>query len=400
MEENTQLPEQVVSFDNSQPVVDKELEHLADFVKTMGGEEALEVLNARVAKEMGAFKVKTGDGATQDAPVLNVADAQDAPAAEVKAKATDAPAVTDNDELDSPFLKKKVAPTQINTLDELKAAIKSFGTEDPTAYLESSKKWREDSMALQKTTEEVDQLKKMYQELPDELATAIVEYYSAKDWRSTLGQTINNHVDYSLPFDKQDLKKLAAVYDPDTDLSAVDLTDTTDVGVKFLTKSIQRQYELDKTQRESRRATVTKEQEAKANQFTESVTGSVNALSTSLPLKKEQVGEIQKILKSGNQGVASIFFDKNGAYLPTAAKSAFYAKYGEAEIAKLVTIIEKQQADMKELLGKGGTQPKVGHKQDGVLLDSELKDIENFFGFNQNNNPYEMKRKPAAQKST
>lgn len=387
--------------------VDPQLEHLADFVSTLGGENAVDFLKEKVGSDLGKYHVNAGLKKTEDkgtSTTLSVTEDEGQ-----KEKRFDKLSVTKDedgaveeeaDEDQSIFVpqKKKGTPATFTSVDDIAKTIeKKYGIKDPATFFESASKWKNDSQLVNDLQGQVATFQNMYAELPEELYTAIEDYFAARDWTQPLSQKITSRVDYNVPFEKQDLKKLVAVYAPDADIDEIDFENAEDPSVKVLRKTIARQFENDSKQRENKRADFSAKQEATVKAYQDAVNSSVASFTKTLPsIRKEQVSKVTGILKSGDPA-SGIFYDKSGKLLNDAAENLFYAMNGKTEITKLVSIIEKQQRDLEEVLGKGGTQPRVKGNQDGVTGTDERENLRKYFGTD-NRSVYETSRKKTEDK--
>lgn len=378
--------------ENATGVADPELELAAEFLGSIAGAGAVDLLKERVEKDLGKY-IKPGTVESKEPPT----PAPKKPAAAQPAEGAETPADEQaageqNEELDSPFLKKKVTAStkEYKTVQDIQNAMKErFSFDDPNKFMEVATGWRKDAEEKTRVEEENVTLRSIYERLPDGLAEAVLAFTEARDYKPFLQDALNG-VDYTKPFAEQDKQALLKKYNPDLEVNELDFEDKDDPTVKVITNTLKKSFELDKQQLESRRADIAKTQQARAGAIQQSIVGSVNELSKALPsIKKEQLTELQKLMRSGDP-VAPLIYDKEGNYSAQAAENLYYAKFGKSEVSKLVKIVEKLQNELADLTGRGGEEPRTTRRQPGVVQDAEIETIQQYFGVKRDN-PYEIR---------
>lgn len=259
--------------------------------------------------------------------------------------------------------KKEASKKEIETPTELKDTLKSaFGVDDLNTLKKSADKWRKDSIEYSKVKTEYEDIKGLITNLPPEIKSAIDAYAKQEDYTAAFNKNITR-VDYSKPFEENDITKLVKEYFPDENVTDpdgmdyIDLSDKYSKEAKILKSTAKDKFNLlqekniEKQNAENSR--IRNQKEA----YEGTVKSSIDLLKKSIPeeLKQNRISEIDKLLTSGNLG--PVFFDKGGLR-EDAAERAFYALNGKKIIKALQSALNEQSETVQQTIAKGGESPR------------------------------------------
>lgn len=326
-----------------------------------------------------AAPAKAADGAAKPAEPAKAADGAAKPAEPAKA-AEGATKPGEEEEIsDVVDLKGTPAPEKVSfkNVEELNAFIKKeFSIDDAATLLNSAKDWRKGATETGTITSKYNNLAKAIQEAPPILFEALDAYWKGEDYKSHLSKVLNE-VDYSLPFEKQNVSLLIKKISPDVNVSDpnadgyLDLTDEKNSAVKALVNSVKTQYLTEQTSLSEKKARITKDQSDKAASFLNSITSSVEAFKTQYPkVDAKYIKVVEEVLASDDVE-ARLLLDEKGKVRPDAAEGIYFFFNGKAKVQELAKAYVKLQTQYQELLGRGSDKTKLNGKTEEAVQEQK-----------------------------
>lgn len=257
--------------------------------------------------------------------------------------------------------------------------------------------YKETQNNLSKVTDEYQKAKQVedfFTKMPDDLFGIVTAYANNQDYRAEMHKNINNTIDYSKPFEQQDLKKLLFIYDSENFTSDKFSTDEdyqefkeSDYG-KAISKLVKDRFEKEKSVFVDNRTRFMQKSDEIKKKLEASVETTVGDLKTSIPYFKEaQINDVTKTLVGGQNAILSLFFNADGTYTKDAAKKISMIKFGEQAIEKQKEFIRKRLETQvnEELITRGADQPPIktngNSGLDSLKADNEARTIvENLTG--------------------
>jgi hypothetical protein len=282
---------------------------------------------------------------------------------------------------------KNKGPLKVDKLEELFPVIKSeFGMEiksvkDLPKFIESGKKWRADSQTLSKVQKERDDAVYLLENLPGDLHESVMLYYQKGDYTQPF-QNVSK-LDFSKPAEKQDTKMLVEHYFPG-DFTKEDFeAETPPKELTIAIKASQKQYNVEKTTRETRAL----EQVDKASNFKKnfetSIKSSVDHLRTSFPgADEDNVNEVIEAFNSGE--VMSLFYNNDGTVKPDALKKLLLANHAETLMVELMEIAQNQGESRanEDMVQRGPSKMRTKQKQGSDGIRKEVKEqVNDYMGY-------------------
>lgn len=236
---------------------------------------------------------------------------------------------------------------------------------------EVTKGWRADSQKLKDTNEELDKMKGIFENLPENFIRGMQAYYDGKDWQKEVGNVPK--FDFGKPVEKQNVKDLVSHFYPnkfkDEDFDA----ETPSEALQIAIDASKDKFVTEKTNRDNLRVTESTKASARVEAYNNSISGSVDNLKKSFPdIIPEAEADISGILKGGPAEMVKLFVDSKGNVRKEAAELLMFAKYGKTEMMRMMgaaSHIAESRAN-EDILTRGADQPgqgkKGGGKQDSI----------------------------------
>jgi hypothetical protein len=188
-----------------------------------------------------------------------------------------------------------------------------------------------DNLNLQIT--ELQDYKKVFESLPTDIFSVVQKWLNNEDYKEELVNQARSTIDFSLPFDKQDVKKVVEYYNPGkfSDEDYQDLESNT--ALQSVINMAKMAYKKDHDVNVSLKGDYQKKVEDNKKVFGESINKSIVSLNKNVPyLRDGHKDKISKILQSGYKGIMGMFFDDKGLLKEDAGKLIALALYGEDAI--------------------------------------------------------------------
>lgn len=188
-----------------------------------------------------------------------------------------------------------------------------------------------DNLNLQLT--ELQDYKKVFEALPTEIFSVVQKWLNNEDYKEELINQARSTIDFSLPFDKQDVKKVVEYYNPGK-FSDEDYQDLqTNTALQSVINMAKMAYKKDHDVNVSLKSDYQKKVEDNKKLFGDSINKSIVSLNKTVPyLRDGHKDKISKILQSGYKGIMGMFFDDKGLLKEDAGKLVALAMYGEEAI--------------------------------------------------------------------
>lgn len=265
---------------------------------------------------------------------------------------------------------KTAAAITIEKPEQILDVIKmNFGQEykdikETSKFFETAQGWRKDAEKLKTVDTELSTLKKDIEGLPQEFFVAFSKMAKGEDWKEAF--TGGPKVDYTVPFEKQDIKNLVNTYFPgkftDQDFAEQDKSEM----LKLAEEAVKKNFDSDKKTYDANRAAVKDQASKRAEAQKAAVSSSVTRLKERFPkMDEEFLQETQSIMEGGAQNILSLFLNQDGTVKPEAAIMLMMAKYGEQELLPQAMEVAANIAESRaneDLVTRGadGPKPKQG----------------------------------------
>lgn len=255
-------------------------------------------------------------------------------------------------------------PEQIIDVIKSKFGQEYKDIKETSKFFETAQSWRKDAESFKTLSAEHTKLKEEIEGLPQEFFVAFGKMAKGEDWKEAF--TSAPKVDYALPFEKQDIKKLVNNYFPgkftDQDFAEEEKSEM----LKLAEEAVKINYGSDKKTYDASRAAVTEQAKKRVEAQKAAVGSSVMRLKERFPeMDDEFVQETQSIMEGGAQNILSLFLNQDGTVKPEAAVMLMMAKYGEQELLPQAMEVAANIAESRaneELVTRGadGPKPKQG----------------------------------------
>ena len=258
-------------------------------------------------------------------------------------KTASAAAEKTEDTIDNPFVDKEDAPAESVVIKDFDAGAaylsKGLGIEvksltDLSKVVARVQELNTSVTDLNKEKVDLVAFKEFFEQIPDDIFAITEKYYKGEDYHSEIQAIARRNLDFTKSFAEHSLKELVEHYNPGK-FSEEDYQDIDDnKAMKAVVDLTKTAYNQDKTKYKGLKEDYVKDMGKNKEKFTQSVTSSIAALSSDVPfLKEHHTQKVAGILKSGPNGILSMFVDDNGMLKPEAGKLVALAVYGEAAIA-------------------------------------------------------------------
>jgi hypothetical protein len=236
-----------------------------------------------------------------------------------------------------------------------------------------------DNLNLQIT--ELQDYKKVFEALPNEIFSVVQKWLNNEDYKEELVNQARSSIDFSLPFDKQDVKKVVDYYNPGK-FSNEDYQDLeSNTALQSVINMAKLAYKKDHDVNVSLKSDYQKKVDDNKKLFGESVNKSIVTLNKSVPyLRDGHKDKISKILQGGYKGIMGMFFDDKGLLKEDAGKLVALALYGEEAIR-----IHSENASRKtetkineEFVTRSETKDEKKSAKTGGAKQTDEEVVENF----------------------
>jgi len=223
---------------------------------------------------------------------------------------------------------------------------KKYGVKDLPTFLTSADTWREQAQEGVKIKNQYEAILSDLQSMPPDLARSVNLWANGEDWTKVNDQRL----DYSKPFEKQDVNGLVQQYFPEEYAEEEEKLKNEEISkaefersVKLLSSSSKKLFQKDKDSLELQRVQFENNQKEIAKKVKTSALDSVKTLSKTYPhFSSSELKKIENILMNGEAD--DLLYEANGTYKPNVAESVAYVLYG----AKMMERIKKQAENRGE----------------------------------------------------
>ncbi len=221
---------------------------------------------------------------------------------------------------------------------------KKYGVKDLPTFLNSADTWREQAQEGAKIKEQYEAILSDLNAMPPDLARAVNTWANGEDWTKVTQQRL----DYSKPFEKQDVNGLVQQYFPEEYAEEKEKLDNEEItqaeferSVKLLGVSSKKLFQKDKDSLEQQRVQFEENQKQLAQKIKTSALDSVKTLSKTFPnFSGSELKKIENILVNGEAD--DLLYEANGSYKPNVAEKVAYMLYGDKMMKQLQKIAERK----------------------------------------------------------
>jgi len=257
------------------------------------------------------------------------------------------------EEIDNPFLSDEPQDEEddisIKDFDQgAKLLTKSLGVEiksvgDITKVVSHVNELNNSIISLTDEKNELEEYKATFEAMPDDIFAITQKWANGEDYHSEIQAMARMNLDFSKPFSSHNVKDLIEFYNPGK-FSEEDYQDMEDdKAMEAVVEMTKLAYEKDKDRNKGVKERYAAESKKSREKLTQSVAGSIAALSKDVPyIKDHHKQKVAGILKSGSNGILSLFINDDGTMKPEAGKLVALAIYGEDAIATRGKIARKE----------------------------------------------------------
>lgn len=249
---------------------------------------------------------------------------------------------------------------------------KKYGIKDVSTFLNSVDTWREQAQEGVKHKTNYDQIVDDLNNLPPNLFRAVDTWAKGGDWTKVVSE---ERLDYSKPFEKQNVDGLVQQYFGEEYLEEKSKLDSEEItqeefnrSIKLLGATTKKLFEKDKSEIEKQRVQYEESQKKQFQMMKTSGLDSVKALSETYPhFSNSELKKIENILVNGE--AEDLLYNSDGTYKKDVAESIAYIMYGK----KLMDQIKKSA----ERKGESKAREEVVDTSDKKLKQSKGNDKKN-----------------------
>jgi hypothetical protein len=379
-----------------QPQIPAEIQDAAKFVRDAGDPIGADQLVNSWIKENGGASPTQQQPVTQpnqpqqQAPTPPASPAAPAPPAPAPAPAATPPAPAasapagnaapdaDDDDPGSDINQFLPTPNQnagkagamvFNNMQDFTAALqRDFGIADPATAMTAFKKTRAQVQKLMPVAKAYEDLQTALKSLPGPVLDLIEDYHQGGDWQARVTE-LQNLVDYTKPFEKQDVVKVMSVLNPTlnfTDYAKdgyIDLKDSKDPTVHGLILNTKELYKQKANEQSAR----IQQNEARWNQQLETektaIAQSIDNLVDQLPQKKLHHTRRKAVEQFMASSKGNPYIYNDGKFTDNAAQIAYYAVFGPEIVPAMQKALQASNGTVDAIVNRGGEQPRPFNSQ-------------------------------------
>lgn len=302
------------------------------------------------------------------------------------------PANEEQNKTDNPFLididDNNESKKSIENKDDLLEVLNSNGLsvkslDDVAKFASDYKSSIEKISELEKNQKEGEIAIDILNKMPDDILDLVQSWANNEDYKSKMKDYASKTIDFSIDFEKQDIRSILAYYAPKSKL--FDIEDNNELKQELIDNgmydTLKKSYNSDVKESVSIRDKIVKESEAKNKLIVESVKRSIDNISKVYPdikFSEKHNEEVLSILNKGANGVLELFLNKDGSFKEDAAAIIAMAKYGYSAINDLKQMIRKRAESevTEDFITRGKKTPESGNKE-FKSSEVDMKKIDN-----------------------
>lgn len=280
----------------------------------------------------------------------------------------------------NPFLEPEKESKPISTIDDAVKELQELGYEvgedkNIASALADLKQYKED---ITKKEEEIKGLKS-YEEflskMPDDLYKIVSDYANGKDYRAVMKDLVGGLVDFSVPFDKQDVRNLIEFYYPgkyskDEDYQALKESPIYNDLVEMVKERYTEQRN-EKIKSEEKIENTLIQNDQKIN---ESIEASIDFLNKSgKKFDETTTSSIKQMMANNGAEFVKLFFNNDGTWKPDASLNIAKIIMHDSIVADYRKLLNKNQKLLGDLVSRSQDQRDVIGKPSGSHSDEEIK---------------------------
>ena len=283
---------------------------------------------------------------------------------------------------------------EVNSIDDFKNILESkFSISDPSTFFNSVDKWRNDSQSLASTQNQLESISNDLANLPDPIKDGIDSWAKGEDWQQAINSS-KGRLNFDVIFENQPKEDLVNYYFNGAikDLSARRGRDVEDGGiseeqykdrVNSFYKSSKELFTKEKRLYDQQRVDRQTQQDQKLINLKQTAMDSVASFEKQFPnFKSSEIQRIRQVLVNGN--LNSYFFDKNGNWLPDAAKRIAFMETGDdlLDRARKSGVKQGESKANEEKVINGNERPPGTTNQGGeqVMQKDQLNAVQHLVG--------------------
>lgn len=290
----------------------------------------------------------------------------------------------DPSEIDNPFVSKKqkeekeidLKDLKIDNIEPLQALFKETGIElkDAKDLKLVADKFIENQSQLTEVQGENQNLKDyklVFESLPADIFDVVHAYLNDKDYRQAMRSYASSYVDFTQPFDKQELQNVMNHYYPGK-FSAEDFEDVdNDPKMKQLITVTQERFNNDASRIEKQKTEYTNSLNERKQLYEQQYKVAIDNLKKQDFANDRVVKDVSNILKGGLGAIVGLFTDEKGNLSADAGEKLSYLLYSKDAINYYANLASKKASKkaVSEHVEKtvsrssGGTRTKKGENE-------------------------------------
>lgn len=223
-----------------------------------------------------------------------------------------------------------------------------FGVKDPEKFFNSVATWRSQAQEGVEVRKELTALEADLSAMPPDMKTSISLWAKGQDYTKPF--VMNQRLDFSKGFEKQDQERLVQHYHSDQyekltqklekeELTAEEFNDK----IELLASSTEKTFNSDKSALEKEREEFAEKQKNEYRLMKKSASLSVEKLSKAYPnFRVNELNKVRTILIDGK--IDDLFYNEDGSYNEDAAERIAYALFG-SKIKNTIESVSKRRGE-------------------------------------------------------
>lgn len=231
-----------------------------------------------------------------------------------------------------------------------------------STFLKNTQEWQKDAQQKSVLEQQLGQIQKEFEQLPPALFEGMQAWAKGENYQDVIKQHLSG-LDLTKSFDNNEKATVLNHYFPGQ-YKADQIEENSD-AVKAALNLAKMQFTRDQQAFEAQRKEASKTFDQQVQVLRESAQSSVGQLKKEFPsFGNTDVAQVQRLMETDD--VLSLFKDKNGQYLPDAAKRLAFALNGELEVKNLSEALKKQTETASQIVNTGQENVQRNASQNGT----------------------------------
>jgi ribosomal protein L12E/L44/L45/RPP1/RPP2 len=229
-------------------------------------------------------------------------------------------------------------------------------------FLKNTQEWQKEAQQKSVLEQQLNQVQKEFEQLPAALFEGMQAWAKGENYQDVIKQHLSG-LDLTKSFDNNEKATVLNHYFPGQ-YNAEQIGENGD-AVKAALNLAKMQFARDQQAFEVQRKEASKTFDQQVQVLRDSAQSSVGQLKKEFPsFENTDVAQVQRLMETDD--VLSLFKDKDGKYLPDAAKRLAFALNGELEVKNLSEALKKQTETASQIVNTGQENVQRNASQNGT----------------------------------